>query len=163
MSRNAVPEAVSTLVEPVAREHGLELIDVEFRPQGRRSVLRLVLDRDGGVGLDELSLVSREVSDLLDVHDVVPCAYVLECSSPGINRPLRKAEDFARFVGKAVRIRTHASIAGSRNFSGRLAASSDDAIEIEDASHGRVTVPLAEIERANYQHDFAEEFRARRS
>jgi ribosome maturation factor RimP len=163
MGRNTVPEAVSRLVEPVAREHGLELVDVEFRPQGRRSVLRLILDRDGGVGLDDLSDVSREVSDLLDVHDVVPGVYVLECSSPGINRPLRCADDFARFVGKAVRVKTHVPIAGGRNFLGRLAAASPSAIEIEDPSHGLVTVPLGDIERANYEHDFAQEFRARRS
>jgi ribosome maturation factor RimP len=163
MARSTVPEAVSRLVEPVARDHGLELVGVEYRPQGRRSVLRLILDRDGGVGLDDLSQLSREVSDLLDAHDAVPGGYVLECSSPGINRPLRRPEDFARFVGKSVRVRTHLPIDGARSFLGRLVASSDEAIEIDDPSHGHVVLPLGDIERANYEHDFAEELRARRT
>ena len=158
-----MPEAVSKLVEPVARDHGLELVGVEFRPQGRRSVLRLILDRDGGIGLDDLSQLSREVSDLLDVHDTVPGGYVLECTSPGVNRPLRKAEEFARYIGKSVRVRTLMPIGGVRNFLGRLVASSDDAIEVDDPSHGHVVLPLGEIERANYEHDFAAELRARRS
>jgi ribosome maturation factor RimP len=162
MARSTVSEAVSRLIEPVARDHGLSLVDVEFRPQGRRSVLRLILDREGGVGLDDLSNLSREASDLLDVHDVVPGVYVLECSSPGVNRPLRRAEDFARFVGKAVRVRMHSPISGGRSFSGRLVASSGETIELEDSVRGVVVLPLAEIERANYEHDFAEDLRARR-
>src|SRR5262249_14312960 len=112
--------------------------------------------------LDDLSHLSREVSDILDAHDVVPGAYVLECSSPGINRPLHKPEDFARFVGKAVRVRTHVPIAGARNFAGRLVASSGNSIEVDDPSHGHVVLPLGEIERANYEHDFAAELRAKR-
>lgn len=158
-----MPEEVARLVEPVARDRGLELLDVEFRPQGRHSVLRLTLDRAGGVSLDDLSQLSREVSDLLDVHDVVPGGYTLECSSPGVNRRLRTAQDFAGYVGKAVRVRTRAPIQGARSFSGRLAASSAEAIEIDDAGHGRVVVPLCDIERAHYEHDFAEELRAKRS
>lgn len=163
MTRNTVPQAVYGLIEPIARARGLDLLDVEFRPQGRRSVLRLILDRQGGVSLDDLSDLSREASHLLDAHDVVPGAYTLECSSPGINRPLRKPEDFARFLGKSVRVRTHAPIGGARTFSGQLAASSRDTIEIDDPAHGRVVVPLAELERANYEHDFAAELRAKRS
>ena len=146
---------VTRLVEPVARERGLELVDVEFRPAGRRSVLRVTLDREGGVGLDDLAEASREMSDVLDVHDAVPGVYTLECSSPGVNRPLRRPEDFARFVGSNVRVRTLSPIGGARTFSGRLVAAEPDRIEIEDASRGRVSVSLAEVERANYEHEFA--------
>jgi ribosome maturation factor RimP len=162
MDRSKVSETVAKLVEPIAHERGLELIDVEFRPQGRRSVLRLYLDRDGGVNLDELSEMSGEVGDVLDAHDAVPGVYTLECSSPGINRPLRKSADFARFVGKQVRVRTHQPIDGARSFLGRLAASSATDIEIDDPARGHVVVPLHDIERANYEHDFAGELRSRR-
>jgi ribosome maturation factor RimP len=158
MAKSHVPQTVKEIVEPVAREQGLELVDVEFRPLGRRSVLRLYVDRDGGVGLDDLTALSREVSDLLDAHDAVPGVYTLECSSPGVNRPLRKPEDFARFVGKLIKLRTHIPIDGSRNFAGRLAATSPVGIEIDDQSRGRVTVPFGAIERANYEHDFTEDF-----
>lgn len=163
MAKSTVPETVEKLVEPVAQARGLDLVDVEFLPAGRRSILRLTVDREGGIGLDDLSELSREVSDLLDVHDCVPGEYTLECSSPGANRPLRRLSDFARFVGKPVRVRTHAPIGGARSFRGELAATGTDSIEIDDPAHGRVVVPIAEVERANYEHDFAADLRARRS
>ncbi|MFM7144278.1 MAG: ribosome maturation factor RimP [Alphaproteobacteria bacterium] len=146
---------VTRLVEPVARGRGLDLVDVEFLPAGRRSILRVTLDREGGVGLDDLAEASREMSDLLDVHDAVPGNYTLECSSPGVNRPLRRPEDFARFVGKPVRVRTTAPIGGARSFKGCLVDASTDRIEIEDASRGRVVIPLSDVERANYEYEFA--------
>jgi len=163
MSKNRVPEEVARLVDPVVRERGLELVEVEFRPLGRQSKLILYVDRSGGVGLDELATLSHEVSDVLDVHDAIPGSYTLECSSPGVNRPLRKAEDFARFLGKIVKVRTTSPIDGSRNFSGRLAAASSEAIEIDEPTHGRLVVPLGDIERANYEHDFSEDFHGGRS
>lgn len=163
MARSSVEDNVTRLVEPVAHGRGLELVEVEFRPAGRRSVLRITLDRDGGIGLDDLAEASREMSDVLDVHDAVPGAYSLECSSPGVNRPLRRPEDFARFVGMAVRVRTHAPIDGARTFLGKLVTAGADTIEIEDASRGRVVVPLADVDRANYEHDFAAGRRPRRA
>jgi ribosome maturation factor RimP len=163
MSTKSVSDIVMDLIEPIAEERGLDLVDVEFQPGGRRSVLRLYLDRDGGISLDDLADASREASDVLDAHDVVPGQYTLECSSPGINRRLRKPEDFARFCGKSIRVRTSTPIAGSRNFSGLLLSASSDGIEIEDESHGRLAVPLRAIERANYEHDFQAELRGGRS
>lgn len=163
MGTKSVCDTVTNLVEPVAIERGLELVDVEFQPGGRRSVLRLYVDRQGGISLDDLAQLSREVSDVLDAHDVVPGQYTLECSSPGVNRRLRKPEEFARFCGKSVRVRTSTPIAGSRNFAGPLVSASEDAIEIDDASHGRLAVPLRSIERAHYEHDFAADLRNGRS
>jgi len=163
MSTKHVCEIVMELVEPVAVERGLELVDVEFQAHGKRSVLRLYIDRPGGVSLDDLAAVSREVSDVLDAHDAVPGMYTLECSSPGINRRLRKPEDFARFCGKLVRVRTSTPIAGSRNFAGLLVAASGDGIEIDDTVRGRLAVPLRSIERAHYEHDFVAELRNGRS
>ena len=163
MGSKHVSEIVMDLVEPVAEEHGLELVDVEYQPHGRHSVLRLYLDRPGGISLDDLAEASREVSDVLDTHDVVPGQYTLECSSPGVNRRLRKPEDFARFRGKSVRVRTSTPIAGARNFAGLLLSASDDGIEIDDESRGRLSVPLRAIERANYEHDFLADLRGGRS
>jgi ribosome maturation factor RimP len=161
--RTNVADMVTDLVEPIAEERGLDLVDVEFQPKGRRSVLRLYLDREGGVGLDDLAAFSREVSSVLDAHDAVPGQYTLECSSPGINRRLRKPDDFERFCGKSVRVRTTTPIAGSRNFVGRLVSTSRDGIEIDDEAQGRLTVPFRSIERAHYEHDFSAELRGGRS
>lgn len=161
--RENVADRVATLVDPIAEERGLELIDVEFQPHGRRSVLRLYLDRPGGVSLDDLAALSREVGDVLDAHDVVPGQYTLECSSPGINRRLRKPEDFARYRGKTVRVRTTTPIAGSRNFVGRLIATSESGIDLVDDARGAVHVPFRSIERAHYEHDFEADLRRGRS
>ncbi|MGH7898692.1 MAG: ribosome maturation factor RimP, partial [Candidatus Binatia bacterium] len=103
------------LVEPVLMERGLELVDVEQRAEGRGQVVRLLVDREGGVDLDELSRLSRELSDLLDVEEPLPGSYTLEVSSPGINRPLRKTEHFVRYIGKKVRVRSREPGGGQRN------------------------------------------------
>jgi ribosome maturation factor RimP len=158
-----IPEKVRAMVEPVCLERGLELVDVEYRPAGRRSTLLLTLDRAGGIGLDDLASFSREVGDLLEVHDVVPGSYRLECSSPGINRPLKTPADFERYRGLRVRIATHEPIEGSRNFVGRLVATLESGIEIEDARHGRLALGYDAIRRASYEHDFEAELRGGRS
>jgi len=97
MDRAAVTRRVWELSEPLARAAGLELVDVQYRPEGGRLILRLLLDRfadrpvevpAAGVTLDELARISRELGDVLDAHDAVPGRYHLECSSPGLNRPL---------------------------------------------------------------------------
>ena len=107
MDRSTVTQRVWELAEPLALATGLELVDVQFRPEAGRLVLRLLIDRpEGGVTLDELARVSREVGDLLDAHDPVPGRYHLECSSPGLNRPLVREAHFRRAVGRRVRVRT---------------------------------------------------------
>jgi ribosome maturation factor RimP len=161
--RTNVADMVAELVDPIAEERGLELVDVEFQPHGRRSVLRLYLDRPGGVSLEDLAALSREVGDVLDAHDAVPGQYTLECSSPGVNRRLRKPEDFARYGGKTVRVRTTTPIAGSRNIVGRLVATSQSGIEIVDDVRGALHVPFRSIERAHYEHDFQADLRRGRS
>src|SRR6188508_3828094 len=90
---------VWAIAEPIALELGLELVDIELRREGRGNVLRLLIDKTGGVSLDELTAVSRQVSDVLDVRDdAVPGQYTLEVSSPGINRPLTRPSHFPPFV-----------------------------------------------------------------
>src|SRR5437762_14340732 len=102
MDRSAVTQRVWELAEPLALGGGVELVDVQYRPEGGRVVLRLLLDRpEGGVTLDELTRVSRELGDLLDAHDAVPGRYQLECSSPGINRPLLREAHFRRVLGRS--------------------------------------------------------------
>src|SRR5882724_1531009 len=105
-----VAERVWEIAEPLVVQEGLEIVDVEFRRENRGMILRLFLDREGGVGLDDLTRVSRQLGDLLDVHDTVPGRYLLECSSPGIDRRLRRPDHFRRYIGKAVRVRTVAPI-----------------------------------------------------
>src|SRR5512136_2488935 len=94
------------LAAPVTDALGLELVEVEYRQEGGRMVLRIYVDRVGGVTLDDCAKVSRELDDILDAEDFIRGKYTLEVSSPGLNRQLKKASDFERFVGRLVKIRT---------------------------------------------------------
>lgn len=162
MSAGSISQSVTKILEPLCASQGLDLVDVEYRPAGRRSLLRVTLDCPGGVTVDQLAEFSREAGDLLDARDAVPGSYTLECSSPGVNRPLRKPADFARYEGKRIRLVTDEPIAGASRFVARLVAASESGIEIEDDTHGRLAVPYGAIRRASYEHDFREDLRARR-
>jgi len=155
MDRATVTRRVWELSEPVASAAGLELIDVQYRPEGGRLILRVLIDRpEGGVTLDELARVSRELGDVLDAHDAVSGRYHLECSSPGVNRPLVRPEHFRRAVGERVHVRIHEPIAGRRQFHGVLEAATDDTVTVHDPDAGVVSLALGSIERASIQFDF---------
>jgi ribosome maturation factor RimP len=149
------------LAAPLAQTQGLEIIDIELRPEGSRGgrVLRLYLDKDGGPNMEELSQVSRELGALLDEHDIVEGAYTLEVSSPGINRPLKSPEHFKRFIGKRVRVRTRELIQGRRSFLGPLLDVSTDRITVNQDGT-RFEIPFAVIEKSNYEHDWSAEYAA---
>jgi ribosome maturation factor RimP len=145
-----VAEHVWEVAEPLVIQEGLEMVDVEYRREPRGMVLRLYLDRDGGVSLDDLTRVSRQLGDLLDVHQIVPGSYTLEVSSPGINRRLRRPEHFRRFLGKPVRVRTLTPVDGRRAFSGKLEAVEPDGIRVQ-CTEGSRFIGFADIAQANYQ------------
>jgi len=156
MDRSAVAQRVWELAEPLVLAAGLEVVDVQYRPEGGRQVLRLLLDRpEGGVTLDQLTGVSRELGDVLDAHDAVPGRYQLECSSPGVNRPLVRPVHFERALGKRVRVRTHTPIAGRRQFHGVLEAVAKGRVRVNDPDAGAVEIPLADVDKANTEHDFS--------
>ncbi len=155
MDRSAVTQQVWALAEPVVTTAGLELVDVQYRPEGGRAVLRLLIDRPtGGVTIDELARISRELGHLLDAHDAVPGRYHLECSSPGVNRPLIRPEHFRRAVGQRVFVRMRTPVQGRRQFHGTLAEVAAAEAVVDDPAVGRVALPLADVERANIEYDF---------
>jgi ribosome maturation factor RimP len=153
---NPTAARVMEVLEPHVERLGFELVSVEYRHGGRGGLLRLFVDRpEGGIGLDELTEVSRVVGDLLDVYDPVEGRYTLEVSSPGIDRPLTKLAHFERQTGQRVRIRTHQARDGQKTFVGILAAVNPEGIEVEDEiSKRRQNLRFAEIKEANYQHQF---------
>jgi ribosome maturation factor RimP len=149
-------ERLWRLAAPLAAQEGMEIIDIEFRREGGRAgrVLRLYLDKEGGPNVDDISRVSRALSDVLDAEDAVDGAYTLEVSSPGINRPLRRPEHFAHFVGKRIRVRTRDIVDGRRSFLGILDEVDEDRIIL--AQDGRqFNIPFTMIERSNYEHDWS--------
>ena len=140
----------------IADGEGMEVVDVELRPEGSRRgrVLRLYLDKHGGPNIDELGRVSRQLSELLDTQDIVEGSYTLEVSSPGINRPLKKPEHFQRFIGKRVRVRTGDMIEGRRSFLGILNEVTGEKIKIE-VEGKQYEIPFSMIEKSNYEHDWS--------
>lgn len=117
---NKIVDIIKTLVEPVIKASGLELIDINYGRGPHGATLRLILDKVGGVGIDDCAEISRLVGDILDANDPIDGPYNLEVSSPGINRPLKKIEDFDRFAGQDVFVETLEPINGRRRFKGLL-------------------------------------------
>jgi ribosome maturation factor RimP len=144
------------LATPVVEAEGMEILDIELRHEGGRRgrTLRLYLDKEGGPSVDDLTQVSRQLSDLLDVHNIVEGEYTLEVSSPGINRLLTKPEHYAPFVGKRIRVRTRDMIAGRRSFLGILRAVIEDEITLTQ-DETEYQIPFSVIERSNYEHDWS--------
>ena len=149
------------LAEPYVRDAGFDLIEVQYGREQRGLVLRLFIDRPEGVStginVDDCERVSRDVSAALDVADKISQAYQLEVSSPGLDRPLRREVDFARFVGESARIRLIDGVEGRRNFHGTLRSAKDGRVEI--ACDGRsYTLPIDDIQKANLVPDWDREF-----
>lgn len=119
------------LVQPVIQAEGLRLIEVEYRREPKGWVLRLFIDREDGVTVDDCARISQVVGDLLDVADPIPTAYHLEVSSPGLNRPLRRREHFVEQVGNVVQVRTVEPLGRRRNFKGLLTSVGEDDFTVE--------------------------------
>ena len=111
---------VEAIVEALLKAEGLELIDLEFRKEGRGWVLRIFMDKPEGVTLDDCVEISRQLGDRLEVDDLIPHAYILEVSSPGLDRPLKKEKDFLRSIGKLIQLSTNAPFEGQTFFKGIL-------------------------------------------
>lgn len=158
MSGDVTVTRVWEIAAPLVADEGMEILEVEFRHEGRSRgrVLRLYLDKEGGPSLDDLSRVSRQLSDLLDVHDVPEGPYTLEVSSPGINRLLKTPAHFARFIGKRIRVRTREMIEGRRSFLGLLKEVGENGIVLAQSAT-EFQIPLSLVERANYEHDWSAE------
>lgn len=150
---HAILSAVAELAEPALEGMGYELVEAEYLCERGRWVLRLYIDRDKGITLDDCAGVSREVGDLLDSRDLIPQGYVLEVSSPGLNRPLRKEKDFEERVGKKMKVRMLAPVQGRRNFVGTLTGYREGTLFLE-VDRQTFTLPWSEIEKAHLIYDF---------
>ena len=160
MSRDVV-EQVRALAARVAATHGLDLFDVQFRREAGGMVLRVQIDRPGAsataedsVSVEDCAVVSRDLSAVLDVEDVVAAAYTLEVSSPGLDRPLRGADDFRRFAGRRAKLVMREAVDGQTYFKGRLGGVEGGEVVIEGEDHRRHRVPIAIITRANLEVEF---------
>lgn len=147
--RESLELRIGGLAEGLAASLGLEVVQVEVRPGGGRSVVRVYLDKAEGVALDDCERFSKRFSVVLDVEDALPFSYVLEVSSPGLDRRLVRERDYQRFVGRDVKVRTRHGRGGQRNFRGRLMTAQGGRIELEIAPGTAIEIALEDIEKAN--------------
>ncbi|HET7615589.1 MAG TPA: ribosome maturation factor RimP [Bacillales bacterium] len=146
-----VTDMTEELVMPILAELDLELVDVEFVKEGKNWYLRVYIDADDGVGLDECSDVSEKLSHHLDENDFIEQAYFLEVSSPGAERPLKKKRDFEAAVGKQVRITTYAPIDGEKAFEGKLVDFDGDRVQLavkHKTNEKHVDIPYEKVASA---------------
>jgi ribosome maturation factor RimP len=142
--QHRVVQAITALIEPVLNDLGYELVEVQFRREGHGQVLRVIIFRPEGIGVEDCARVSREVSHLLDVEDLIDHAYHLEVSSPGLDRPLKTARDFTRYRGSQV----HVILAETgEELTGVIGDIGEEKVFLETDQGGR-TIPLSLVKKA---------------
>jgi ribosome maturation factor RimP len=138
---------IQGFAEPLLAEMGMELVDVQYQREGHGWVLRFFIDKEGGIGIDDCAAVSRQVSAYLEVEDLIDHAYTLEVSSPGLERPLKKKEDFVRFVDRLVRIKLREPMGEQRILIGTLRGLEGDTVVLE-LENEKIHIDMENIVRA---------------
>jgi len=148
-----IKQKLEELMQPLLVAQGVELVELDLhRPRRGRTILRLFLDREGGITLDEIARLSRVVGNLLDVYDLIPESYHLEVSSPGLTRALKRPEDYRRYTGRLVRITTRGVRDGKQVFRGILQGLEDDVVCLQEGETV-YRLPLPEIAKARLDLD----------
>ena len=148
MGKAPVTQSVIELIEPGLLAKGIELVDVEFKKEGKNWVLRVFIDKEGGVTLEDCQKISSLVGDLIEVEEVIEPAYTMEVSSPGLNRVLKKEKDFIRFSGKKIGVQCHAPLNGRKKFTGILKDFKNQSIHLEVDGQLQ-TIPINRVAKAN--------------
>ena len=141
--REVYEQKTEQLLTPIVEEYGFELVDVEYVKEGSTWYLRSYIDKPGGISIDDCEKVSRRLSDLLDQEDFIEDAYIMEVSSPGLGRPLKKEKDFRRSLGEEVEIRTYRMVDKQKEFTGIL----------KDYDENTVTITLADETEKTFDKD----------
>jgi len=163
MMEREIVDRVRAIILPIALNEGMEVVDIEYRRESGGWVLRVILDKEGGVTLDDCTRVSQEAGRSLDVEDIIPTSYALEVSSPGLTRPLKTEKDFMKYLHRLVKVKTVDPIENRRQFKGTLLGVSEKGVEIQ--AEGRTfQIPLSNVAKANLEVDqdvFRKEHRMR--
>jgi ribosome maturation factor RimP len=144
---------VKDVATPIFFNEGMELVEIEYRREAKGWVLRLYIDKEGGVSIDDCTHISQEIGRSLDVEDFILTPYTLEVSSPGLTRPLKSEKDFTKYRNHLINVKTFDPIENRRRFKGRLLGISENRIEIE-VDEGIIHIPLANVAKANLEIDF---------
>ena len=148
---------ILAIAEPIAAERGLEILDIEVAGTASNPIIRVLLDgpdESRRVGIEDCQAVSQRLGDGLDAYEVLAGRYMLEVSSPGVNRPLKRIEHFRRVLGRKVRVRTKSAMAERRTWLGRLEEADETGVTVVDEAGAAVRIALADIDKANLEFEF---------
>lgn len=152
--REVYEQKTEALLLPMMEEHHFELVDVEFVKEAGTWFLRAYIDKPGGITIDDCELISRALSDLLDEKDFIEEAYILEVSSPGLGRPLKKDKDFARSLGESVEVRLFRAVEKQKEFTGILKNWDKDTVTLEFEDEAEMTIERSNIALIRLAFDF---------
>jgi len=144
-------DRIKIIIEPVINAEGIELYDIEFNRMRGKGLLRVFIEKEGGVTIYDCERISREIEAALDVEDPIPFSYVLEVSSPGLDRPLRKLEDFNKYSGNTVRVVTLEAIDDQTFFIGTIEKVENDEISLRLPKDRHVIIPFKNISKARLE------------
>ena len=156
MVKGSAIEAVRAVAQRVTVARGFELVDLELKRQAGGSLVRLFVDKPGGIGLDDLQSVSEEVSAILDAEDPIESTYTLEVSSPGLDRPLRNEADYRRFVGKLAKLSSYELVEGRRHWTGRIESVENGEVHLKLEKEGglQCRIPLDRVAHGRLEVEF---------
>ena len=152
--KESYEKRAEVLLLPIITANGFELVDVEYVKEGSNWYLRAFIDKPGGITINELEGVSRKLSDLLDEEDFISDAYILEVSSPGLGRPLKKDRDFDRSIGEEIEVHLYRSLNGNKQYVGLLKSYDKDTITIEDEDGSEIALDRVNVSLVRLTIDF---------
>jgi len=161
MDMHSIGDRIENIASAAAAVFGVELVHVEIGGTKRDVVVRIFIDKPGGVSIEDCSDVSCSIEATLDEEDFIPSRYVLEVSSPGIERELYSLGDFVKFVGRLAKVKMKAGIAGQKTFAGTITSVEGEEITFEDRMRGLMKFMFEDVDKANLKIDLTEEFRRR--
>lgn len=147
-------DQLKQIIEPILEKEGAELVDLIFRREGNRQVLRLLVDKEGGISLAECVKLNERISTLLDEANAIAESYILEVDSPGIDRPFKTKRDYGRSIGRMVRVTLSEAILDKKEYIGRLEEILEDSIKIDTEKKGIIEIPFGKITRARQEVEF---------
>ena len=156
---NSIDSKIRGIAEKAAAEKGLEFVHLELAGTKRNQVVRIYIDKPGGVTVEDCSDVSRSVEEAMDGDDFMPGPYVLEVSSPGLDRELYSLADFQRFVGNKATAKVRSAEGGAKSYNGRIVAVDGEEITFEDRSEGEVKFPYSAVTKANLKFDIQDDLK----
>ncbi len=148
MDQEAVDNRVRELIQPLLDSRQIQLVELTLRPAGGRVLVRCLVDTAKGITLDELGHLNQAIGAILEEHDVIPSAYLLEVNSPGLDRPLKTCSDFERVIGRRVKVSTTTVINDRREYVGELVGAGEEFITVKIDSGEKVRILLAQIAKA---------------